>query len=99
MATDDRLALIADSYHRLTGKRLFAAAPDQTIDEGLWTAPRAILAHGAEADPVFFFGNAAALALFEMTFEQFTRLPSRLSAERVHRDERKRLLDRVTRHN
>lgn len=32
-----------------------------------------------------------------MTPEQFARLPSRLSAEPLHRDERARLLDRVTR--
>ena len=87
----DRLALIAESFQRLTGQKLIDS------DGDLWTAPRAILAHGTEPDPVFFYGNALALSLFEMTPEQFAQLPSRLSAEPVHRDERARLLDRVTR--
>ena len=87
----DRLALIAESFQRLTGQKLIDS------DGDLWTAPRAILAHGTEPDPVFFYGNALALSLFEMTPEQFAQLPSRLSTEPVHRDERARLLDRVTR--
>ncbi len=87
----DRLALIVESYRRLTGQQLIDAAG------GLWSAPRAIVAHGAEDDPIFFYGNALALSLFEMTPEQFAQLPSRLSAEALHRDERARLLSRVTR--
>jgi hypothetical protein len=61
----------------------------------LWNAPRAIVAHGTEADPVFFYGNRLALQLFEMSFEEFTRLPSRFSAEPLAREERARLLDQV----
>ena len=45
----------------------------------------------------FNYGNAAALRLFEMTWAEFTALPSRLSAEPTHRDERARLLDTVAR--
>jgi len=91
-----RLALIATSYERLTGRQLMAPADDPA--QALWTAPRAIVAHGIEADPIFFFGNRAALARFEMTPEQFTATPSRLSAEPMLREERQALLDRVTRH-
>jgi hypothetical protein len=86
-----RLALIADSYARLTGRPLLAAG------ERLWTAPRVILAHGTQADPVFFYGNRLALELFELTAEALLRTPSRLSAEPLGRDERARLLDRVAR--
>ncbi|HLJ57063.1 MAG TPA: GNAT family N-acetyltransferase, partial [Chthonomonadaceae bacterium] len=53
--------------------------------------------HGTQADPVFSYGNATALRLFEMRWEEFTALPSRLSAEPVHRDERQRMMDEVTR--
>jgi hypothetical protein len=69
----------------------------ETLREAIWNAPRAIVAHGTEADPVFFYGNRLALQLFEMTFDEFTRLPSRLSAEPLAREERALLLDRVTR--
>lgn len=89
-----RVALIAASFERLLGKPLASAGPDCV--ETLWNAPQAIVAHGTDDDPVFFFGNRAALAAFETTFEEFTRLPSRLSAEAPLRGERQTLLDRVT---
>ena len=54
-------------------------------------------AHGTEADPVFFYGNRLALQFFEMSFDEFTRLPSRFSAEPLVREERAKLLERVTR--
>lgn len=88
-----KLALVADSFLRLTGKPLV----DDPSPEGLWNAPRVIAAHGTEADPVFFYGNRTALEAFELDFTSFTRLPSRYSAEPVNREERARLLERVTR--
>ncbi len=67
------------------------------LRSALWNAPRAIVAHGTEADPVFFYGNRLALQLFEMSFDEFARLPSRFSAEPLAREERALLLDKVTR--
>jgi hypothetical protein len=90
---DARLALIVDSHQRLTGRPLLEVPFDPMA---LWDAPLAIVAHGTEEDPVFFYGNQLALQLFEMDFATFSRLPSRLSAEPLARDERARLLDRVT---
>jgi hypothetical protein len=89
----DKLLLVADSFQRLTGKPLV----DDPSPEALWHAPRVIVAHGTEADPVFFYGNHMALDVFAMDFASFTRLPSRYSAEPVNREERARLLERVTR--
>ncbi len=89
-----RIRLIAESYERLLGRPL-VQGPD-TI-QALWSAPGAIVAHGTEADPIFFFGNRTALRLFDMPFEDFTRLPSRLSAEPLLREERAALLERVSR--
>lgn len=92
------MRLIVDSYRRLTGKPLLDAEPsnDTALRLALWNAPRAIVAHGTEADPVFFYGNRLALELFEMSFEDFARLPSRYSAEPLEREARARLLGRVT---
>lgn len=72
------------------------SAGDAALREALWDAPRAIVAHGTEADPVFFYGNRLALQLFEMSFEEFARLPSRFSAEPLAREERAALLAMVT---
>ena len=91
-----RLELIVASCRRLTGREL-PLAPTEDLATALWLAPAAIVAHGTEDDPVFFYGNRLALELFAMDFTGFTRLPSRFSAEPLLREERARLLDRVGR--
>ena len=92
-ALQHRLALIADSFRRVTGQILV----DDASPEGLWNAPRVIVAHGTEVDPVFFYGNLMALDVFEMDFATFTCLPSRYSAEPMNREDRAHLLERVSR--
>lgn len=90
-----RIALIAESFERLLRRPLVAPGDDPVA--ALWQAPQAVVAHGIEDDPIFFFGNRAALAAFDCAVAAFTAMPSRLSAEAPERDERRRLLDRVSR--
>ena len=90
-----QIAWIAQSHARLLGKPLVTSAVDPVL--ALWEDPRPILAHGTEADPVFFFGNRAALTAFECDVDTFVTMPSRLSAEAPLREERQALLDRVRR--
>jgi hypothetical protein len=94
---DERLRLIADSYRRMTGKPLLDELPSNiaALRAAMWNAPRAIAAHGTEADPIFFYGNRLALQLFEMSFDEFARQPSRLSAEPLAQEAREKLLARV----
>lgn len=92
----ERTALIVDSYARLLQRPLVERV-GQSHWEALWSAPRVIVAHGTEPDPIFFYGNRKALELFEMDFAAFTQLPSRFSAEALLREERARLLDEVSR--
>ncbi|WP_066797055.1 MEKHLA domain-containing protein [Sphingomonas soli] len=89
------LALIAESHLRLTGRALVTGAGDP---QALWHAPFAIVAHGTQADPLFFFGNRVALDRFELSADAFSGMPSRLSAEPLLREERRKLLARVTSH-
>jgi hypothetical protein len=89
--------LILSSFSRLTGKNLV----DPTLTDSeryrtLFEAPFCVLSHGTEADPIFNYGNKTALQVFEMTWPDFTKLPSRLSAEQQVREEREKLLQRVT---
>ena len=95
---DERLRLIVGSYRRLTGKVLIEDAPDglAALGMALWQAPRAIVAHGTEDDPVFFYGNRLALQLFEMDFAAFSRLLSRSSAEPLAQESREKALVKVT---
>ena len=67
------------------------------LAQRVFEAPFVLVSHGTEADPILNYVNAAALALWEMTWEELTRTPSRLTAEAPNREERARLLDAVTR--
>ncbi|MFM8291306.1 MAG: MEKHLA domain-containing protein [Planctomycetia bacterium] len=90
--------LLLDSFARLLGRELVdrSGGPAEQA-ERLFHAPFVVVAHGTEADPILAYGNAAALALWEMDWATLTRTPSRLTAEPVHRDERARLLARTLR--
>lgn len=95
----DHARLLLDAFARLLGRELVSregSAADQA--ERLFRARFVVVSHGTEADPVLNYGNAAALALWEMPWDEFTRTPSRLTAEPVHRDERARLLARTRAH-
>jgi len=97
----DRVAharLLLDSFARLLGRELVSRqGSDLDQAERLFAAPFIVVSHGTEADPVLNYGNGQALALWEMTWDELTRTPSRLTAEPVHRDERARLLERTRR--
>jgi hypothetical protein len=94
---EERLRRIAASYQRQTGRPLIEQAPTDAnaLHRAIWSAPIAIVAHGTEADPVFFYGNEYALRCFEMNFGEFTHLPSRLSAEPVAQESREKALRKV----
>lgn len=96
--------LLQDSYHQLTGRGLLP--PDlqgevqrsveaHEVARQLFEAPFALVSHNTASDPVFNYANRTALRLFEMSWREFTSLPSRLSAEPLFRDERARLMATV----
>ena len=66
--------------------------------EKVFHAPFVLVSHGTEADPILNYGNASALALWEMSWAELTCTPSRLTAEAPNREERARLLEMVRIH-
>ena len=93
----DHVRLLRESLRRLTGMELC----DPAMDDGqaaraVYVAPFVVVSHDTAADPVFNYANKAALDLFGMTWDEFTSLPSRQSAETPDRAERARLLAEVT---
>lgn len=92
---DLNAALIAASHARLLGYDLLP--PGDDLAWRLYHAPFVVLAHDGAADPVFFYANLTAQGLFELSWGDFVRLPSRYSAEPLAREERQRLLERVAR--
>jgi hypothetical protein len=93
-----RLALIAESFARLAGRPLVEPSPGGS-EQAMWDAPRAIVAHGTEPEPRFFYGNRVALELFAMTAAAFIGLPSKRSAEPALRQERARMLAGLAQHD
>lgn len=76
------IRLLVSSFKLLTGKNILASGCDiDNISREIFFAPFAVMSHGLEVDPVFNYANQCALDLFEMTWEDFIKLPSRLSAE------------------
>ncbi|WP_233871463.1 MEKHLA domain-containing protein [Paraburkholderia adhaesiva] len=91
--------LLADSYARLLGRPLVPQAMS-LVEATEWlyeSAPFAVLAHNTDPDPVFIYGNKAAQRRFGYSWDEITRLPSRLSAEAPNREERQQFLERVQR--
>ena len=54
-----------------------------------------LLAHDASNDPIFNYANQTALKLFEMSWEEFTNMPSKYSAESDERSKREKFLAEV----
>ena len=85
--------LLLRSFRRILGRDLLPEAPSQIETARLlFEAPFVVLSHGVEDDPVLNYGNRLALTLWDMSFSDFTRMPSRVTAEPVLREERERLL-------
>ena len=90
--------ILARSLKHWTQRDLFPGnLTPAELAEKIFHAPFVIVSHGTEADPVLNYGNAAALNLWEMSWAELTRTPSRLTAEAPNRAERARLLATVTR--
>jgi hypothetical protein len=91
-------ACLSRSLKHWTGRELVPGVSDPVdLAQKVFEAPFVVVSHGTEADPVLNYGNRAALALWEMSWAELTRTPSRLTAEAPNREERAQLLEAVTR--
>lgn len=83
-ATRAYARLLVDSFARTVGRDLapgLAGLDTPALTAALRDMPFPLVSHGPEADPIFRYANTAALDLWEMDWDRFTRLPSRQSAE------------------
>ncbi len=95
----EQTARIVTSFKRLTGRDLLPLGLETaSLEQRLFEAPFVLVSHGTEPDPVLNYGNATALKLWEMDWQEFTKTPSRYTAEAPNREERARLLAEVTKH-
>lgn len=85
------------AYATETGRNLVepGLAPEEQARE-LFNAPFAVLSHDTATDPILNYANRISLQLFELSWEELTVMPSRLTAEAPARAERTRLLSEVS---
>ncbi len=87
------IQLVLDSFRHWTGRELIERTGGADAQaHRLFAAPFVVVSHGTEPDPILNYGNRRALELWEADWHQFTKTPSRLTAEPVNRAERERLL-------
>lgn len=92
----DQVALLRRSLRTLTQRDLLdPGTTGADAAKSLYQAPFAVLSHDRARDPIITYGNLKALSLFELSWEQLTVMPSRLTAEAPNRKERERLLAQV----
>lgn len=93
-------SLLKGSYEQLLGRALVPKVLDD-VGEANWLyhdAPFAVLAQNTADDPAFVYANIAAQRLFAYSWEEFSGLPSRLSAPVADRAARNRLMAGVLSH-
>ncbi|MBD0389812.1 MAG: MEKHLA domain-containing protein [Nostoc sp. C3-bin3] len=84
---------LINSFQHWTGNSLLDVngSPLETA-QALFEAPFALVSHGTESDPIFNYGNRKALELWELSWEEFTKMPSRKSVRNVEMEDRETLL-------
>lgn len=87
---------LLDSFRHWTGRELMERMGGVEFQSrSLFELPAVVVSHGTEADPILNYGNQTALDLWEMTWEQLVKTPSRLTAEPVNRAEREWMLEQA----
>jgi len=92
----EHVALLFSSLKHWTGRSLVDSSLSSAEQaRHAFMALYALLSHDTAEDPIFNYGNKTALRLWETTWDHFTTMPSRLTAEPQNRKERARLLEGV----
>ena len=77
----EHVAILNESYRQLLRQDLIPGVrTKEELARQLFNAPFAVVSHNTATDPIFNYANQTALNLFELSWEAFIQLPSRLSA-------------------
>lgn len=91
---ENHVQILNDSYHKHFG--VYLLEDEGNLVQQFMSARFVIVSHDTQSDPVFNFANLIAQYLWEMDWETFTKLPSRLSAEPMLQQERQVFLEKTT---
>jgi hypothetical protein len=84
---------LLDSYYHWMKKDLIERTGDAKQQAGtLFGVSFVVVSHGMELDPLLNYGNQMALDLWEVPWERFLKMPSRLTVEPDMRAEREQVL-------
>ena len=90
------VTLLLSSHQRAFGRPLMACERSRQsmrlACQELFACGFPVLAHGTGSDPLITYGNAAALQLWGLRWEQLVGMPSRLTAPEEERNERQATL-------
>ena len=90
--------IMLNSFRRFVGRELIERTGDAEEEAQIvFEAAFVVVSHGTQDDPILNYGNRTALTLWEMDIPTLTSIPSRLTAEPMHRDERAQLMTRAAR--
>ncbi len=96
----EQSTIMLDSFRRFLGRELMDRSGDGLLDaKRLYEVPFIVLAHENGEDPLLTYANKAAQELLEFDWATMLTLPSRLTAEPIHRLERENLLSRTKEKN
>lgn len=88
--------ILLNSFNHFLGYQLIPRNLNKEAQaQALFEAPFAVVSHGIQEDPIFNYANKMALELWSMTWDEFTKTPSRLSAEPINREERQAMLQQA----
>lgn len=86
-----QVQLILDSYrHWFEAELISREGTPIEQAQRLFEAPMAVFSHGTEADPIYNYGSAQGLALWERSWAELTAMPSRQSAAESESEQQER---------
>ncbi|AUC62221.1 hypothetical protein AA637_14185 [Cyanobacterium sp. HL-69] len=85
--------IILNSYKTLVKKDLIERKGDELAQaKNLFYAPMVVFSHNTLPDPTYNYGSEKGLILWDMSWEQLIKTPSRTTTEPLLREEREILL-------
>jgi len=96
----EHIAILDANLQRFSRRSLMDGSEQgEQLAKMVFEAPFAVISHNSDNDSVFNYGNRTAMKLFEVSWQDLINMPSRLSAEVENREERTKLLAKVTKNN
>ena len=88
--------ILTQSYRQVLKQELISpSSTPEELAEALFHAPFVVVSQGTQADPILNYGNQTALQLWSLSWEELTKMPSRLTTEPVNRETRAVMLEQV----